>query len=186
MIIFETDRLIVRNWREEDRDLFFEINSDERVMEFFPFRRNRAETDAVFAKMQAMIAETGLGFYAVVEKATAEPIGFVGLVRTDMEPHIPLGTVEIGWRLAARYWGKGFASEAATAALAHAFGRLGMDEIVSFAVHDNDRSTSVMKRIGLRQDIDATFDHPRVPDTHPQLKRHVLYRLTIQEWRDRQ
>lgn len=186
MMIFETDRLIVRNWRDEDRDLFFEINSDDRVMEFFPFRRNREETDAVFAKMQAMIAETGLGFYAVEEKASGQPIGFVGLVRTDMEPHIKLGTVEIGWRLAARYWGKGYASEAATAALAHAFGTLGLDEIVSFVVHDNERSTSVMRRIGMHKDVGGSFDHPRVPDTHPHLQPHVLYRLTAEEWRSRQ
>jgi RimJ/RimL family protein N-acetyltransferase len=186
MTILQTDRLIIRNWKDGDRDLFFEINSDDRVMEFFPFRRNRAETDAVFARLQQMIAETGFGFYALELKSTAQPIGFVGLVRTDMEPHIPAGTVEVGWRLAARYWGKGLATEAARAALAHGFGLLNLDEIVSFAVHDNHRSTAVMKRIGMRQDIAGGFDHPNVPDTHPHLKRHVLYRLTAAEWRDRQ
>lgn len=186
MIILQTDRLIVRNWRETDRDLFFEINSDDRVMEFFPFRRNREETDAVFTRMQEMIAETGLGFYALELKSSAEPIGFIGLARTDLEPHITLGTVEIGWRLAGRHWGKGLASEAARAVLAHGFDRLGLDEIVSFAVRDNHRSTAVMKRIGMRQDVGGSFDHPRVPDTHPHLKPHALYRISAKEWRDRQ
>jgi RimJ/RimL family protein N-acetyltransferase len=183
MSIFETERLIVRNWRDSDRDLFFEINSDDRVMEFFPFRRNRSETDAVFARMQEMIAETGLGFYAAELKSTAEPIGFIGLVRTDMEPYIPLGTVEIGWRLAARYWGKGLASEGAKAALDHGFEIHGLTEIVSFAVYNNARSTAVMKRIGMCQDIQGSFLHPRVADTHLHLKPHVLYRITAEEWR---
>jgi RimJ/RimL family protein N-acetyltransferase len=188
MHIFETERLILRNWddSEGDRELFFEINSDDRVMEFFPFRRTRAETDAVFARMQEMIAKTGLGFYAAELKSTGELVGFIGLVRTDMEPHIPLGTVEIGWRLAARYWGKGLASEGAKAALAHGFETHGLDEIVSFAVYNNERSTAVMKRIGMRQDIPSSFIHPRVPDTHLYLKPHVLYRITAEEWRAEQ
>lgn len=185
MTIFETDRLIARNWRDDDRALFFEINSDDRVMEYFPFRRTREECSAVFQRLQDMIATTGLGFYALELKETADPIGFVGLVRTDMEPHIKAGTVEIGWRLAARHWGKGYASEAATCALAHGFKTHALDEIVSFAVHDNDRSVAVMKRIGMRPAGDGTFDHPGVPDTHPHLKPHVLYRIAADEWRNR-
>lgn len=187
MIIAETDRLIIRNWRNEDRGLFFEINSDETVMEFFPFRRNRAEADELFNHVQALIADTGFGFYALELKAGGDVIGFCGLAETNhLEPHVAAGTVEIGWRLASRYWGKGLATEAATTLLAHGFGKLGLDQIVSFAVHDNRRSTSVMERIGLHRVAGADFDHPRVPDTHPHLKRHVLYRLSAEEWRDRQ
>jgi len=186
MIITETERLIIRNWRETDRDLVFEINSDEAVMEFFPFRRNRAEADAFFDRVHSMIAETGLGFYALEEKASGETIGFCGLARVDhLEPPIAKGTIEIGWRLAARYWGKGFASEAARALLALGFEKLGLDQIVSFAVHDNTRSTSVMERIGMHRVAGGDFDHPNVPDTYPHLKRHVLYRLTADEWRVR-
>lgn len=79
MIILETDRLIIRNWREPDRDLFFEINSDETVMKFFPFRRDRASADAFFDHLKTLIAETGLGFYALESKATGETIGFAAL-----------------------------------------------------------------------------------------------------------
>lgn len=184
MIITETERLIIRNWRETDRDLAFEINSDDDVMEFFPFRRNRAGADAFFDRVHAMIAETGFGFYALEEKATGKSIGFCGLARVDhLEPFVAKGTVEIGWRLAARYWGKGFASEAARALLALGFEKLDLDQIVSFAVHDNIRSTSVMERIGMHRVDGGDFNHPIVPDTHPHLKRHVLYRLTAAEWR---
>ena len=113
--ILTTERLIIRNWREEDRDLFHEINSDPDVMEFFPKRRNRAESDEFFDYAQRMIAETGLGFYALELTATGETLGFCGIVRTSHEPAIPNGTVEIGWRLAKRHWGFGYVSEAATA-----------------------------------------------------------------------
>jgi RimJ/RimL family protein N-acetyltransferase len=183
MIILETERLIIRNWQERDRDLFFEINSDESVMQFFPFRRDRSDADAFFDWLQRLIAETGLGFYALELKATGETIGFCGLARTDLEPHIALDTVEIGWRLAQRYWGKGYISEAATALLHHGFETLKLDEIVSFAVHDNSRSTSVMRRIGMHRAGD--FNHPRVPESHLHLKQHALYRLTVSKWRDR-
>lgn len=183
MTILETERLIVRNWRDSDRNLFFEINSDPAVMAFFAFRRDRSEADAFFDQIQALIAETGLGFYALERKDNGETIGFAGLARTDLEPYIPPGTIEIGWRLAERYWNRGFASEAAAALLGYGFVQLKFDQIVSFAVHDNDRSTAVMRRIGMERDPGGDFDHPRIPDTKPHLKRHVLYRLTAQQWR---
>jgi RimJ/RimL family protein N-acetyltransferase len=67
--------------------------------------------------------------------------------------------------------------------LAYGFGTLGLNQIVSFAAHNNVRSTTVMERIGMHRVGDGDFDHPNVPDTHPHLKRHVLYRLTAAEWR---
>jgi len=187
MIITETERLIIRNWREGDRDLALEINSDEAVMEFFPFRRNRAEADAFFDRVQSMITETGLGLYVLELKTSGEAIGYCGLVRTDhLEPFVAVGTVEIGWRLVARHWGKGLVTEAARALLAHGFERHGLDEIVSFAVHDNVRSTAVMEGIGMHRVEGGDFNHPHVPDTHPHLQHHVLYRLTAAQWRSRQ
>ncbi|NTF42402.1 GNAT family acetyltransferase [Rhizobium sp. AC27/96] len=184
MIITETERLIIRNWRETDRDLAFEINSDDAVMEFFPFRRNRTESDAFFDRVHSMIAETGLGLYVLELKTTGEAIGYCGLMRTDhLEPYIAAGTIEIGWRLVKRHWGKGLVSEAARALFAHGFEKLGLDQIVSFAVHNNVRSTAVMERIGMHRVAGGDFDHPSVPDTYPHLKHHVLYRLTAAEWR---
>ena len=112
MIIAKTDRLVIRNWRETDRDLAYEINSDEAVMEFYPFRRNRAEADAFFDRVRSMIAETGLGLYVLELKESGEAIGYCGLMRTDhLEPFVPAGTIEIGWRLVARQWGKGLVTK---------------------------------------------------------------------------
>ncbi len=103
-------------------------------------------------------------------------IGCAGLARVEMEPIFPDGTVEIGWRLAPAFWGMGYASEAGRALLAHAFGPLGLREVVSFTVHDNERSVAVMRRIGMRRDPGSDFDHPRVPDETPQFRRHVVWR----------
>ncbi|CAN7324977.1 GNAT family N-acetyltransferase [Rhizobium rhizogenes] len=187
MIITETERLIIRNWCDEDRDLAYEINSDDRVMEFYPFRRSRTEADAFFERVRSMIADTGLGLYVLELTANSEAIGYCGLMRTDhLEPFVPAGTVEIGWRLVPQHWGKGFVSEAAQALLAHGFQTLNLDRIVSFAVHNNVRSTAVMERIGMHRVEGGGFDHPGVPDTHPHLKRHILYSLTAAEWRSLQ
>ncbi|MBB4094199.1 GNAT family N-acetyltransferase [Ochrobactrum pecoris] len=177
MIILETARLVIRNWEDRDRDLFHVINSDEEVMRFFPFRRDRSQSDELFDSVQKMISETGLGFYALEEKEGGQCIGFAGLSRTDLEPHLPDGTVEIGWRLATPFWGKGYVTEAGKAIVEYAFGTLGLTEVVSFAVQNNDRSTAVMQRIGMTRDTASDFDHPRVPDETPHLKRHAVYRI---------
>lgn len=181
-----TERLILRNWEDRDRDLFFRINADDRVMEFFPFRRDRAESDTFLDRLRDDIAERGYGFSAIEIAATGERGGFCGLKEPDLDPVFPAGTIEIGWRLAPEYWGKGYATEAAQAWLGFGFEALSLDEIVSFAVWNNFRSTAVMERLGMRRDPSGDFDHPNVPDTHPHLKRHALYRLTRGEWKARQ
>jgi len=177
-----TDRLILRNWEERDRALFHRINSDERVMEFFPFRRSRAEADAKLDEFRAGIERDGFGWTAAEIAASGACIGFVGLHRTDHVPVLPAGGVEIGWRLAPEFWGKGYVSEAARAWLAFGFETLGLGEIVSFAVSDNARSTAVMERIGMRRDPARDFDHPGVPGTHPHLRRHVFYAAGREDW----
>jgi RimJ/RimL family protein N-acetyltransferase len=181
-IILETERLRLRSWIDSDRDLFREINSDPKVMEFFPFRRTYEEADAFLARLNDAITETGLGFYALELKETQEPMGFCGLSLANMPDIFPVETVEVGWRLATRFWGNGYATEAARALLDFAFGEKHLDAVVSFAVGENRRSTAVMKRLGLHRITGMDFDHPRVPDTHPHLKPHVVYAVTRDEW----
>jgi RimJ/RimL family protein N-acetyltransferase len=173
----ETPRLVIRNWEGRDREVFHEINSDPIVMEFFPRRRNRQESDALMDLLVREISKDGYGFAALELKETGETIGFAGLSEPELEPLLPTGTIEIGWRLVHRHWGKGLASEAARALLDFGFGELGLGEIVAFAVENNHRSTAVMRRIGMRPDPARDFDHPRIPDDMPHLKRHVLYRI---------
>jgi RimJ/RimL family protein N-acetyltransferase len=180
-----TPRLVIRNWEERDRHLFHRINSDERVMEFFPFRRSRQQADEVMDQLRAAIDARGFGLAAVELADSGETIGYTGLSPVTMPPAIPAEEIEIGWRLAAEYWGKGYASEAASAWLRFGFRDLGLQEIISFAVATNVRSIAVMQRIGLRYDETSDFDHPRVPETQPRLRPHVLYRLTRDDWRER-
>lgn len=177
-----TERLIIRNWEERDRDLFYRINSDEAVMEFFPFRRNRGESDRFFDELRARIAEKGFGFTALELRETGECVGFAGLHADSVVPSLPAETIEIGWRLAPEHWGKGYVTEAAEALFRHGFEEMALDRIVSFAVWNNERSTGVMRRIGMTPEPERDFDHPKVPDTHPHLKRHVFYRITREEW----
>ncbi|TIT66600.1 MAG: GNAT family N-acetyltransferase [Mesorhizobium sp.] len=180
-----TERLILRNWEERDRALFHRINSDERVMEFFPFRRDRATADAKMDEFRAAIDRDGIGFAAAEIVATGECIGFVGITGTDHLDFLPASMIEIGWRLAPEFWGKGYVTEAAEAWLTYGFETLALDEIVSFAVADNRRSTAVMERLGMTSDPSADFDHPDIPGSHPALKRHVFYRLPRQDWQAR-
>ncbi|WP_157015788.1 GNAT family N-acetyltransferase [Mesorhizobium xinjiangense] len=178
----ETKRLILRNWEERDRGLFYRINSDDTVMEFFPFRPDHAASDEMMDRIHDAIHEKGFGFAAAEIAETGETIGFVGLQETNDLPGLPARTIEIGWRLAPEFWGKGYVTEAAEAWLSYGFESLCLGEIVSFAVTGNERSTAVMRRIGMTRDAAGDFDHPAVPDSHPHLKRHVLYRLSRGDW----
>lgn len=177
-----TERLILRNWEDRDRELFHRINSDEQVMEFFPFRHDRAATDAKMDEWRGVIDRDGYGFAAAEIITTGECIGFVGITGTDHMPFLPAGTIEIGWRLAPEFWGKGYVTEASEAWLDYGFETLGLGEIVSFAVENNRRSTAVMERLGMTADPSADFDHPGIPASQPALKRHVFYRLSRAAW----
>ena len=175
LIVLETERLRLRSWIESDRHLFREINADTKVMEFFAFRRSHAEADALLEKINSSIRETGLGFYCLELKETSEPVGFCGLSLANMPDIFPAETVEIGWRLATRFWGHGYVTEAGRALLDFDFREKSIPAVLAFAVAANRRSTAVMERFGMRPCRDMDFDHPRVPETHPHLKRHVVY-----------
>jgi RimJ/RimL family protein N-acetyltransferase len=154
--------------------------ADPRVMEHMPSLLTREESDATVARIARSFSDHGLGLWALEVPGVAPFIGFAGLsVPAFDAPFMP--SVEVGWRLARAHWGVGYASEAARAAIADGFERLKLDEIVSFTVLANRRSWMVMERIGMRRSPEDDFDHPRLPAGHP-LARHVLYRLTREEW----
>ena len=173
--MLSTARLLLRAWRDEDRPAFAALNADPAVMEFFPGVLERAESDAMAERIRAHWARHGFGLWAVEVPGVAPFIGYVGLSAPRFEAAFT-PCVEIGWRLAAAHWGRGYATEAARAALAHGFGELALTEIVSFTVPANGRSRAVMERLGMRRDPAEDFDHPLLPPGHP-LQRHVLYRL---------
>jgi len=178
--LIDTERLVLRRWRAEDRAPFAALNADPRVMELLPQRLDREQSDALVDRIEEHFDAHGYGLWCVDVRAGASCIGFVGLATAPFEaPFTP--AVEVGWRLAHSAWGHGYASEAARAALAFGFDRADLDEIVSFTASHNARSRAVMERIGLVRDPDDDFDHPRLPEGHP-LRRHVLYRLGRDAW----
>jgi RimJ/RimL family protein N-acetyltransferase len=170
-----TPRLELRAWRDDDLPAFAALNCDPRVVEFLRKALDRAESDELAARIRDSFARRGFGLWAVEVPGVAEFIGFVGLSAPGFEAHFT-PCVEIGWRLAHEHWGFGYATEAAHAALEFGFGRLALDEIVSFTTRENWRSRRVMERIGMTRSAADDFDHPAIADGHP-LRRHVLYRI---------
>ena len=138
-------------------------------MEHFPGCLTRAEADALVDRAIAS------DLFAAELRATGEFIGFIGLSKPSFEAHFT-PCVEVGWRLAAEYWGRGLATEGARAALRFGFEGMRLAEIVSFTVPANIRSRRVMEKLGMSHDPADDFDHPLLPEGHP-LRRHVLYRL---------
>ncbi|UYM06391.1 GNAT family N-acetyltransferase [Solicola gregarius] len=169
-----TDRLILRQWRDGDREPFAAMNASPVVMEHFPARMTRSESDAFVDRMAARIDGEGWGLWALELAATGEFIGFTGLSVPSFDAHFT-PTVEVGWRLPVRAWGHGYASEAARYALAYGLDELGLEEIVSFTTRTNVRSQAVMQRIGMTHDPADDFDHPNLDSSSP-LREHVLYR----------
>jgi RimJ/RimL family protein N-acetyltransferase len=171
----ETERLIMRRWREEDREPFAAMNADPEVMEHFPATLTREQSDAMVDKIEKQFDERGYSLWALELRESGRFIGFAGLAwQTFDMPFLP--AAEIGWRLARPAWGHGYATEAARRAVDHAFTEAGLDEIISMTATRNTRSRAVMERLGMTRDPAEDFDHPSLPKDSP-LLRHVLYRL---------
>lgn len=171
----ETERLIMRRWRDDDRDPFAAMNADAEVMEHFPALLSREQSDGFVDRIEAEFDVHGYGLWAIEVRKSGEFIGFTGLALQTFEaPFTPM--VEVGWRLAKAAWGHGYAIEAARQAVRYGFDEAGLDEIVSMTTVGNTRSRKVMERLGMTRDIADDFYHPNVPADSP-LRPHVLYRL---------
>ena len=174
--ILQTNRLLLRRWRDSDRLPFQQMNTDPRVMEFFPASLSLTESDALVDRAQAHFDRHGFGPFAVELLENQFFIGFIGLSIPNFDaPFMP--AVEIGWRLAFDFWGSGLATEGARAVIRYAFEDLSLDSLVSFTVPENLRSRRVMEKLGMTHDPADDFDHPRLPEGHP-MRQHVLYRLS--------
>lgn len=175
-----TGRLVMRAWRDEDRSPFAALNADPSVMEHFPATLSRAQSDELVDRLVDRWRAGDPSLWAVEVPGVAPFIGYVGLLAPSFEAHFT-PCVEVGWRLAAEHWGRGYATEGAAAALTFGVEELGLGEIVSFTVEANSRSRRVMEKLGMHHDPADDFDHPNLPDDHP-MQRHVLYRITARQW----
>ena len=171
--MIETERLVLRSWREADLAEFAALNADPEVMAHFPAPLTREASDALVDRLIAAQRTHGLTFWAMERRVDGAFLGMTGVVPTGAD--LPFGGApEVGWRLARHAWGRGYASEAARGAMAFVFERYGSAEIVSFTAGENQRSQAVMTRIGMRRDAARDFDHPALPKGD-RLRRHVVY-----------
>jgi RimJ/RimL family protein N-acetyltransferase len=175
-----TERLILREWRESDLIPHATMSVDPEVMEPLGGVTDQAQSDSLARACQAQFAARGFALWVVELPGIADFIGLAGLgIVPSAMPFAP--AIEIGWRFARRYWGHGYATEAAKAALEDGFVRLGLDEIVAYTRPSNRRSRAVMERLGMQHDINDEFNHPDVVD-ETSIHNRVLYRMPRQAW----
>lgn len=166
--------MLLRGWSEDDIHAWAEMNSDPRVMEFFPSVIEREQSIESGTRMREALERDGCGWFVAEVKGAMPFAGVIALLPVTWEaPFTP--AYEVGWRFRTEAWGKGYATEAARAALQYGFNDLGWREIVAFTAEINQRSRRVMERLGMTRDPADDFDHPRLPPGH-RLQRHVLYR----------
>ena len=177
-----TQRVVLRQWCDKDHEPFAQMNADPKVMRYFPSPLDTAASDALLLRNRHNIEARGWGLWAVERRTDGAFMGFVGLEQPMAAlPCAPC--VEVGWRLGVEFWGYGYATEAARAALQYGFGELALDEIVSFTSLSNQPSRAVMQRLGM-VNADEDFEHPNLPVGH-ELRRHCLYRLSRRQWSER-
>ena len=173
-----TERLVLRRWCEDDRGPFAAMNADPLVMRYFPATLSTGRSDAFVDAIEQHFTNLGFGLWAVELVDSGGFAGYVGLWPASFEAAFT-PAIEVGWRLAARFWGHGYAPEAARVVVRDGFERVGLTEIVSFTSAINQPSRRVMEKIGMSHDPADDFDHPAVPSGSP-LRPHVLYRIHAQ------
>lgn len=172
--LFTSSRLGFRNWTFNDAGSLFDINNDDDVMEFFPFKPSKQDTLDFITRMQEMQEEKGFCYFAVDILENGEFIGFIGLCQqTYLEELNPF--VDIGWRLKKECWNQGYATEGAKACLEYGFTNIGLDTIYSVAPEINIKSQLIMKKIGMQ--YQKTFSHPKLKD-YTKLQDCALYKIS--------
>lgn len=190
MSIYElrTARLLLRSWQESDNKPFIAMGLDERVMEYFATLNTAEQSRDFITRMQDIINEQGWGMWAAQELASEEFIGIIGIKPLPQDfPVVSLESppIEIGWRLRPEFWNKGYATEGALASLELGFNTLNLKEIVSITSFLNAPSIRVMEKIGMKRDMSGDFDHPRIEEGS-NVRKHLLYRITNQDWKQQQ
>jgi RimJ/RimL family protein N-acetyltransferase len=179
-IAASTGRLILREWRSEDREPFARMNADPKVMEFQPGVLSHQESNAFVDRIEAHFRQRGFCLYAAELRHDQRFIGFIGIHVPNFESAF-MPCVEIGWRLAPDVWGQGLATEGGKEVVRQAFTRLGLDELVSFTACINARARHLIEKMGMSRNPIEDFEHPKVAEGHV-LRQHVLYRLRRSDW----
>lgn len=178
----ETERLILRDWREEDWPEFFRATNTPAVMEWLGGVIDAEGMAGQRARVEASRAANGFCFWAVERAADGALLGFCGLKRADAPGSTVAGMVEVGWRLREDAWGQGYAKEAAIAALGAAFDRFGSEEVIALTVDGNRGSWGLMERLGMRRRAELDYDDIRYG---PPWRRSIVYSIDRMAWRRR-
>jgi ribosomal-protein-alanine N-acetyltransferase len=178
-----TKRLLLRRWKDADREPFARISADPEVMQYRLAPLSPRESDDLIDEAEASFDRDGFGLWAVERIEDGGLLGFIGLGTSAFDaPFCP--AVDVGWTLAREAWGQGYATEGAIAALGYAFDLLRLDEVVAHTSEQNERSQAVMQRLGMTHEPEDDFDAPWYQPGHPR-RRFVLYRIKATEWRRR-
>lgn len=179
-IVAETERLLLRDWEDEDEERFFSVMNTPSVMRYLGGLQTRQEWRAAFERIRGFSDNFGHTFWIIEAKFTHELLGFCGLKRVNAPGAGDLaGAPEIGWRLRESAWGKGIAKEAAIASLELGFTSFGYDRIIALTVPANSASHGLMKRLGMKRDEQLDFNDERFgPELNPQ----IVHSLEAHEW----
>lgn len=171
-----TERLILREWKDEDFEALHELCSDPEVMKYFPKIHTEEDTWAMIGRLRERMSQDGFCFFACELKETKETIGILGASKIRFEGPIK-NAVEIGWRMRRNFWNKGYSTEGAKEVARFLFDDIGLETIYAFAVPENKPSLKVMTKIGMEYEENMDFIHPDVPE-NAQYRKHVVYSLT--------
>ncbi len=173
--MIETERLILRGWRDDDVAAHHAMCADPAVMAYLGPAPSRAESAEAVARQRRILAEYGACFWALERRNTGAFIGWCGIKPGPVGTPID-GKPEIGWSLVHAEWGQGYAREAAEAALAWGWQELDLPTVWAITVPANTASRALMERLGMSRVIDGDFDHPKLAEDD-RLRRHILYRI---------
>lgn len=178
--MIETERLLLRDWREGDADLFYRHTNTPAVMRWLGGVQTRELQDEIVRdRFMRWQAERGFTFWAVERQADGEFLGFCGLKIADGLNSTIAGELEIGWRFREEAWGRGYAKESAIASLDFAFHRLNAPKVSAITFRQNEPSWGLMHRLGMRRRADLDYDDPRFPELNPT----IVYEIGRDEWK---
>jgi len=178
--MIETERLVLRDWREDDAEPMIRYTNTPAVMRWLGgVQTEEVARQTIEGRIMRWQRERGFTFWVVERKEDRALLGFCGLKLADTEGSPIEGEYEVGWRLREDAWGQGYAKEAAIASLDHAFGPLGAEQVVAVTYKENGPSWGLMERLGMKRRVELDFDDPRFPELNPT----IVYIIAREEWR---
>ena len=181
----ETERLVLRDWQgDDDWAAFFRHTNNPRVMRWLGQPMDDAGRASIRARIEACAAAHGHCFWLVERKSdgghlAGEVLGFCGLKRADAPGSTVTGEFEVGWRFREDAWGKGYAKEAALAALDAGFARFGAEDIFALTVAGNVASWGLMTCLGMRRREDLDYPDDRYDG---ELRDTIVYSIARRQW----